>query len=79
MYVCMYVWVCVCVCVSDFAETETKPRLGPYSHFIYFVANEWASQGRVFHYNRMESLTMAKHSNLSDPFANYEENEVLWL
>ncbi len=33
----------MCVCVSDFAESETKPRLGPYSqHFIYFVAKEWA-------------------------------------
>ncbi len=57
--VCVFVCVCmcVCVCVSDFAESETRPRLGPYSkHFIYFVANEWASQARVFHYNRLESL-----------------------
>ncbi len=74
--VCMCVCVCVCVCVSDFAESETKPRLGPYSqHFIYLVANEWASQARVFHYNRLPSIAMEKHSSLSDPFASYEEKE----
>jgi hypothetical protein len=44
-------------------------------HFLCYY--KWAQYARVLDYTRLEKLAREKHSRLSDPFINDEENAVL--
>ncbi len=49
--------------------------MGPYlQHSIFFITYDWARQGRVLHYTRLD-----KHSSLLGAFVSNEENKVLWI
>ena len=45
-------------------------------HFLHNLQK--GQQARVFHYNRIESLSRDKHSNFLGLFVRFDENEVLW-
>jgi len=45
---------------------------GPYSQ--YFVAYEWARQGRVLHSTRLERLVRYERPSLLDPFVTLKRS-----
>jgi hypothetical protein len=63
--------------MPPFARNDRKMycEFHPRVH-IFLVTFEWAQEARMLQYTRLERRAKGKHSSLSGPIINYEEDKV---